>query len=394
MKRNNMNRLQRFAAPQNMTGVDQIDVTAREIDFVTSFARDVQALLDIMGISRMIEKQNGTQLYIKKASGTLQSGAVAEGDEIPLSQYEVEETPYDSIILNKYKKAVSIEAIAEKGYDAAVEMTDEEFRHDLQEIVLDSFYTQLKAGTLTGTYDSFQMAVSMAIGLVKDKFKTIHRSITGTVVFVNTLDLYEYLGGAQITVQTAFGMEYVENFLGADIMFISSEVEKGKVYATPMNNLVCYYINPANSEFAQAGLVFTTDAETNLIGFHTEGNYGRALSEAYALMGMRLFAEYLDGIAKVSILSQPIVSPTLTGLSIGSLTLSPAFDADVTEYTAATENASNKIIATVDPADAEVTITVNGTEIANEGTASWETGENSVTVAVGGKTYTVTVTKS
>lgn len=300
MKRNNMNRLQRFAAPDNMTGVAQIDVTAREIDFVTSFARDVQALLDIMGISRMIEKQNGTQLYIKRASGTLQSGAVAEGDEIPLSKYEVEETPYDSIILNKYKKAVSIEAIAEKGYDAAVEMTDEEFRHDLQEIVLNSFYTQLKAGTLTGTYDSFQMAVSMAIGLVKDKFKTIHRSITGTVVFVNTLDLYEYLGGAQITVQTAFGMEYVENFLGADIMFISSEVEKGKVYATPMNNLVCYFINPANSEFAQAGLVFTTDAETNLIGFHTEGNYGRALSEAYALMGMRLFAEYLDGIANVS----------------------------------------------------------------------------------------------
>lgn len=88
------------------------------------------------------------------------------------------------------------------------------------------------------------------------------------------------------------------------------------------------------------------------------------------------------------------MSPTLTGLSIGSLTLSPAFDADVTEYTATTENASNKITATVDPADAEVTITVNGTEIANEGTASWETGENSVTVAVGGKTYTVTVTKS
>ena len=51
--------LQVFSAPDNMTGQDQIMVRAREVDFVTSFARDMQALLDILGITRMIKKQFG-----------------------------------------------------------------------------------------------------------------------------------------------------------------------------------------------------------------------------------------------------------------------------------------------------------------------------------------------
>ena len=66
MKKNYfMNGLQLFDAPNHMTGVDQIDVAAREIDFVTSFTRDLQALLDIMSITRLIEKQNGTILKKK-----------------------------------------------------------------------------------------------------------------------------------------------------------------------------------------------------------------------------------------------------------------------------------------------------------------------------------------
>lgn len=81
---------------------------------------------------------------------------------------------------------------------------------------------------------------------------------------------------------------------------------------------------------------------------------------------------------------------TLSALTIGSLTLTPAFDAEVTEYTAMTSNNSNKITAT---SDGDVTITVNGTAHENGTAATWQTGENTVVVAVGAKTYTVTVTK-
>ena len=137
--------LQVFTAPDGMTGEAQIQVKAREIDFVTSFGKNLQALLDVMGITRMIKKENGSVLKTKTVKGNLQSGDVGEGEEIPMSRYTVEETAFDTIKIEKYRKGVSLEAIAEKGYEAAVQDTDDEFKSDLQNVVTDKFYTKLKA---------------------------------------------------------------------------------------------------------------------------------------------------------------------------------------------------------------------------------------------------------
>ena len=301
MNKNRKLGLQVFAAPENMTGVAQIQVRAREIDFVTSFGQNMQALLDVMGITRMIRKENGSVLRVREASGVLQSGDVAEGDIVPLSQYEVTEKDFDTIKIQKYKKGVSIEAIAEKGYEAAVAMTDEEFTADLQNVVMTKFYDMLKMGSLTSYESSWQMAFAMAIGRVKNKFETMGRTATGIAVWVNTLDVYKYLGAAQITMQTAFGVNYVRNFMGADIMFISSQIPENTVIATPLNNIVAYYVDPSDSEFARAGLVYTTDPATGFIGFNVRGNYDRVISELNAIMGVRLFAEYLDAIAYISV---------------------------------------------------------------------------------------------
>lgn len=293
--------LQVFAAPDNMTGSAQIQVRAREIDFVTSFGKNMQALLDILGIVRMIKKENNSVLKTKTVSGTLQSGEVAEGDEIPLSQYTVEEKVFDTIKIEKYRKGVPLEAIAERGYDAAVQMTDDEFKSDLQNKVTDRFYAQLKMGSLVGHESTWQMAIAMAIGRVKDKFEKMKRTATGTAVWVNTLDVYKYIGAADITMQTAFGMSYIKNFLGADIVFVSSQIPEDTVIATPLNNIIAYYVDPADSEFVKAGLSYTTDAATGFIGFHAQGTYERAISDMFAIMGLRLFAEYLDAIAYISV---------------------------------------------------------------------------------------------
>ena len=316
MNKNRKLGLQVFTAPENMTGVAQIQVRAREIDFVTSFGQNMQALLDVMGITRMIRKENGSVLRVREASGVLQSGDVAEGDIVPLSQYEVTEKDFDTIKIQKYKKGVSIEAIAEKGYEAAVAMTDEEFTADLQNVVMTKFYDMLKMGSLTSYETSWQMAFAMAIGRVKNKFETMGRTATGIAVWVNTLDVYKYLGAAQITMQTAFGVNYVRNFMGADIMFISSQIPENTVIATPLNNIVAYYVDPSDSEFARAGLVYTTDPATGFIGFHVQGNYDRVISELNAIMGVRLFAEYLDAIAYISVGSSS--TQTLGALTVTS----------------------------------------------------------------------------
>lgn len=308
-----------MAAIPNTITTQQFSINPREVDFVTSFGREITALTEVMGISRPIPKPNGTMLTAKKATGELQSGSVAEGDLIPLSQFEVEPVDFQPIELLKYRKAVTIEAIEKYGLETAVGMTDEEFKVQLQDDVLAQFYNFLLTGQLTSEESTFQMAVAMAIGRVKDAFKKMHRSATGVAVFANTLDVYEYLGGAQITVQTAFGMDYVENFLGADILFFSSEVPQGRVIATPVNNLNVYYVDPADPEFAQAGLAYTTDADVPYIGFHTEGVYQRAQSESYAIMGLTIFAEYLNAVAVITITDAPTLKTITVTPAEGSV---------------------------------------------------------------------------
>ena len=286
-------------AKENLTKVANIDVTAREIDFVTRFAQNWDSLREILGIMRPIRKTNGTTLVSYNATVDLED-SVGEGIEIPYSQAEVEEV-FKSLTIDKYAKAVSIEAINKWGADIAIAKTDEAFLNELQGKVLDSFYTFLQTGQLTGSEDSFQMAVAMAIGKVVDKFKQMRRNATEIVVFVNTLDAYRYMGASEITLQTAFGIQYVKNFMGASTMILSSEIPSGKVIAVPSENIDLYYADPADSEYARAGLQYSTDGVTNLIGFHVQGNYNTAVGESFAIMGMALWAEYLDGIAVITV---------------------------------------------------------------------------------------------
>lgn len=289
-----------MAAKANATTTAQITINPREIDFVTRFQRNWDHLREIMGIMRPIRMQPGTVLKSKYAQGTLQSGTVAEGVEIPYSQYTVKEKSYGAITIEKYAKAVTLEAIQTYGYDAAVQKTDEEFLNDLTAKVTDKFYQFLGTGTLKGTPKTFQMALALAKGSVENKFKSMHRTVTGVVGFVNVMDVAEYLGAANITIQNQHGFQYIKDFMGYNTIFLlsDSEIAKGKVIATPADNIVMYYVDPSESDYAKAGLAYTTAGEANnLIGFHTQGNYTTAVSESFAVMGVTLFAEYLDGIA-------------------------------------------------------------------------------------------------
>lgn len=288
-------------AKTNLIKTADVQVTARELDFVSRFEANWDHLREILGIMRPIKKLPGAQLKSKYAKGTLQSGAVGEGEDIPYSKFTVKETIYDEMNIEKYAKAVSIEAIKDHGYDNAVQMTDDEFLFQLQTNVTDRFYAYLNTGTLkVDDANTFQMALALAKGSVVNKFKTMHRSATGIVGFVNVMDVYKYLGAADITVQNQFGFQYIKDFMGYNTVFLlgDDEIAQGRVIATAVENIVMYYVDPADSDFARAGLVYTTgEGETNLIGFHTQGNYNTAVSEAFAIMGLTLFAEYIDAIA-------------------------------------------------------------------------------------------------
>lgn len=78
--------------------------------------------------------------------------------------------------------------------------------------------------------------------------------------------------------------------------------------------------------------------------------------------------------------------------------LTPEFDPDTLEYSATTENATNKVTATPTDPYASVVIMNGETEVENGASASWEEGENELTITVSGgapdTVYTVTVTRT
>ncbi len=287
----------RTALPNTYT-----DVTAREVDFVTRFADNWEALRNIMGIMRPIRKAPGTQLISYTADVTLESGDVEPGNVIPYSKTIITQAAKGDLEIKKYAKAVPIEDVNKYGAAIAVEKSDDAFLTKLQNEVLNNFYTFLNTGSLTGDASTWQAALAKAQGEVLNKFATMQKDVTSVVGFANILDAYDYLGAAEITVQTRFGLNYVEDFMGYSVLFLLPEprVARGTVLATAVENMDLYYIDPSDSDFARLGLNYTTQGETNLIGFHAQGNYSTAVGESYALMGMALWAEYLDGIAKIT----------------------------------------------------------------------------------------------
>lgn len=279
------------------------EVSAREQDFVTRFADNWDALRNIMGIVRPIRKAPGTQLVSYTADVELEDGDVEPGHVIPYSKATISVAAMSNIAIKKYAKAVTIEEVDKYGAAIAVEKSDDAFLTKLQNTVLTNFYSFLNTGSLTGSAATWQAALAKAQGEVLNKFATMQKDVTAVVGFANILDAYDYLGAADITVQTQFGLTYIEDFLGYSTLFLlpAPHVARGTVIATPVENMDLYYVDPADSEFAKLGLVYTTNpGETKLIGFHVQGNYSTAVGESYALMGMALWAEYLDGIAKIT----------------------------------------------------------------------------------------------
>jgi hypothetical protein len=282
------------------------NVTAREVDFVTRFADNWEALRNILGIMRPIRKAPGSKLVTYTADVALESGTVGPGNVIPYSKATIVEAAKGDLEIEKYAKAVPIEDVNKYGAAIAVEKSDDAFLTKLQNVVLGRFYTFLTTttgGVITGTAATWQAALAKAQGEVLNKFATIQKDVTEVVGFANILDFYDYLGTAQITVQNQFGLTYVKDFLGYRTLFLlpAAQIPRNHVIATPVENIDLYYVDPGDSEFAKLGLNYTVQGETNLIGFHAQGNYNTAVGEAFALMGMALWAEYLDGIANITV---------------------------------------------------------------------------------------------
>lgn len=263
----------------------------RMIDFNLQFTGSIRKLMEALGVTRKIAVQEGAALKALKVTGTLQDGAVAEGELIPLSQYQTVEVPVGEVTLGKWRKGTTAEAILKGGYDQAVGMTTDKMVKDVQKTIRTALFTFMATGTGAASGTGLQAALANGWGKLQVLWED---DAVETVYFLNPMDVADYLGTAQVTMQTAFGMNYIENFLGLGTVFLNSSVPQGKYYATAKENIVMYYVNVAAGDIKNA-FQLTTD-NTGYIGIHEYADEDHARVMDLVMSGITFFPERLDGI--------------------------------------------------------------------------------------------------
>lgn len=290
-----------MAAENNVIKAAQL-AKVREVDFVTRFTHtSLDKLIELFGVTRKIPVMEGTTIYSYATTGTLNTETVAEGDVIPLSQYTTEKTAIATADLFKARKAATAEAIAKTGYNNAIIETDNKLLRDVQKNVRNDMFKTLNgviSGATTATGVGLQAALADAWGKLQVAFED---DSAESVYFVHPEDAATYLAGAQITTQNAFGLTYIEDFLGLGTVIINSGVTKGTFAATAKENIVMYYI-PMDGDLANT-FELTTD-ETGYIGIKSGyANEERAQAESLVMCGVKFAPEYAAGVIKGTITS-------------------------------------------------------------------------------------------
>lgn len=289
-----------MAAEKNLT-VDF--VKAQSIDFVEQFGKNLKTLTDVMGIYTLTPMPVGSTIKTYTSKVTLDGTKVPKGDIIPLSQVKLEEGTPIELDYDKHRKAVAVEDIQKYGFERAIIMTDDLLVKELQKDLRNKLFDNLKQGTGTATGAGLQAAIAQGWGKVNTAFEEDDVQV---VAFANVMDVASYMGSAQISMQTAFGMSYIENFLGTNVLFFSSQIPQGTVYMTAAGNLNLAYAD-VRGEVSKA-FDFVNDS-TGVIGVTKDVNKQRLTSETTTLSGLALFAERLDGVVKVTVTAPATPTP-------------------------------------------------------------------------------------
>lgn len=298
------------AAETNLITKNQM-AKVREVDFVRRFTGTIlKKLMEALGVSRKIPMIDGTTMYYYTTTGTLQDGNVGEGELIPLSQYQRNKVAIGEITLKKWRKASSAESILKSGYNEAVRETDKKLMLDVQTGVRTDFFNFLKGIDGTVVADTtLQKVIAKTWGQMQVLFEN---DAVDVVHFIHPLTVADYLGTATVSMQTAFGFNYIEDFLGMGTVILSSQIPQGQVYTTAKENIILYYVPISSDAMASFGL---TADETGYVGIKSGyPNESRAQVESLVMSGIQFLVEYADGV----VIGQIDSTPTLGSITVTS----------------------------------------------------------------------------
>lgn len=290
---NKMN-LQFFAAATNTTVAADLE-PAISVDFTSRISQNIDELRRVLGVSELVPMSAGTDIKIYKISKKNSPAQVGEGENINLTEIERKLVRTITLDLNKYRKNTTAEAIQKVGRSIAINQTDEKLIAEIQKDIKKAFYTALATGTGTATGTTLQVTLANLWAKLQSYYEDM--DVT-PIFFVNPQDVADYLGTAQITMQTAFGFTYIENFLGLGTVVVTPQVVAKTVYATAQENLNGAYA-PVSGDVGQTfGL--TADA-TGLLGMTHQMKSDNATIDTLVLSNVVFYPEFADGIFKGTI---------------------------------------------------------------------------------------------
>ena len=264
---------------------------ALSIDFVNQFGNRMKTLQELLGVQRSLPLAAGTLIKTYTSSVTLSGETVPPGALIPLSEVKLEEGPSHELVWDKKRKAVAMEDIQKYGFDRAVTLSDAKLVNEVQKGIRTKLLAQLATGTGAVTGTGLQAVMANTWATVTAAFDEDDVEV---ISFINPFDAGDYLAQANVTVQTAFGMTYLEGFLNNRVVFMSADIPQGTVYTTAANNLVVAHADMTQGEIGQA-FDFAKDS-TGLIGVTHDVNKQRLTAETITAYGIVLYAERLDGV--------------------------------------------------------------------------------------------------
>lgn len=274
-------------------------VAALDVQASLNFMGEYDKLAEILGIVAPEVVAAGTALYQYEISGSLNASQAAEGDEVPLSKYTLTKKSMGEVALKKYRKMTTAEAILKGGFENAVMKTDQKMLANVRAGIINQFFAFLDAEGATevgGT--GLQAALAKADAELQSKLETNGDEGGSFVHFVNPLDVADYIGSAPISTNTAFGMTYLQDFLGIQNVVVTAKVAKGTFFVTPAENLHMYAVD--FGALAEAGLAYNVQAGS-LIGVAHDHDYVRVSTETHIVTGATLIAEVVDYIVKGTI---------------------------------------------------------------------------------------------
>ena len=266
----------------------------KDVDLVNTFTKSLAKLAAMLSSCEPIHAAAGETLHQKKITGKLSTESYTEGEEIPISTYTWADVQTFEVALKPYRRKTTLQEIKKRGYDGAVNATDEAMLSDIQRGIKKDFIDLLATGGSTAKGANLTATAANAWAVLSNLVEDYAFGDVDPVFFANPVDFAKQIGESEVF--SAFGVSFIENWAGLGTLVSTGSVPAGTLYVTPKGN-VKIYVAPTDGDDLFG---FYTD-ETGYIAVTHSAEPAKLAYDTVAYTGLKFFAEYVDFVVKGTI---------------------------------------------------------------------------------------------